>query len=88
MDEAEPKTTQKVADYLDKAHVILYVYLLYALGGLLVVFIQPETLDFSSYSTKLIAFGAALGLARGYASGKRAEGKGRATEVTATRNVP
>jgi hypothetical protein len=56
--------------------------MLYAVGGLAVVFIQPDTLNFSSYSTKLIAFGAALGLARSFASGKRAEGKGRAAQGT------
>jgi len=70
--------SDKTAELLDKTHIILYVFLLYALGGLIVVLAQPDTLDFNSYSTKLIAFGAALGLARGYASGKRAEGKGRA----------
>jgi hypothetical protein len=58
-----------------------FIFLLYAVGGLAVVFVQPDTLNFSDYSTKLIAFGAALGLARGYASGKRAEGKGRARET-------
>jgi uncharacterized membrane protein len=73
-------TSDKVADYLDKSHVILYVFMLYAVGGLIVVLAQPDTLSFGSYSTKLIAFAAALGLARGYASGKRAEGKGRAGE--------
>ena len=71
--------SDKIAAFLDKTHVILYVFLIYAIGGLIVVFAQPDTLDFNSYSTKLIAFAAALGLARGYASGKRAEGKGRAT---------
>jgi hypothetical protein len=70
-----------MAEFLDKSHVILFVFVLYAIGGLAVVFVQPETMDFSSYSTKLIAFGAALGLARGYASGKRAEGKGRANQA-------
>jgi hypothetical protein len=82
MQQAAEKTSDKVADYLDKAHVILYVFMLYAVGGLAVVFIQPDTLDFNSYSSKLIAFGAALGLARAYASGKRAEGKGRAVGGT------
>jgi hypothetical protein len=70
-----------MSELLDKAHVITFVFLLYAVGGLVVVFVQPETLSFTDYSTKLIAFGAALGLARGYASGKRAEGKGRAGTV-------
>jgi hypothetical protein len=85
MQQAAEKTSDKVADYLDKAHVILYVFMLYAVGGLAVVFIQPDTLDFNSYSSKLIAFGAALGLARAYASGKRAEGKGRAAGGAAHR---
>lgn len=70
-----------MSELLDKSHVITFVFLLYAVGGLVVVFVQPETLNFTDYSTKLIAFGAALGLARGYASGKRAEGKGRAGTV-------
>lgn len=69
-----------MTEALDKANVITLVFLVYAIGGLVVVFVQPDTLDFSSYSTKLIAFAAALGLARGFASGKRAEGKGRAKE--------
>jgi hypothetical protein len=73
--------SDRVTDYLDKTHIILYVFLLYAVGGLIVVFAQPDTLDFNAYSTRLIAFGAALGLARGYASGKRAEGKGRARQA-------
>ncbi len=72
--------SDRTIDYLDKAHVILYVFLLYAVGGLILVFVEPDTLDFNSYSTKLIAFGAALGLARGFASGKRAEGRGRGAE--------
>jgi hypothetical protein len=70
--------SDRVADWFDKAHVVLIVYLLYAIGGLILVFAHPETLDFNAYSTRLVAFGAALGIARGYASGKRAEGKGRA----------
>jgi hypothetical protein len=70
-----------VSEALDKANVMTFIFLLYAVGGMIVVFVQPETLNFSDYSTKLIAFGAALGLARGYASGKRAEGKGRAGTV-------
>ena len=67
-----------MTELLDKANIITLVFLLYAVGGLAVVFIQPDTLDFTEYSTKLIAFGAALGIARGYASGKRAEGTARA----------
>lgn len=67
-----------MSETIDKANVMTFIFLLYAVGGLAVVFVQPDTLNFSDYSTKLIAFGAALGLARGYASGKRAEGKGRA----------
>jgi hypothetical protein len=74
--------SDKIAELLDKTHIILYVFLLYAIGGLIVVFIQPDTLNFDGYSTRLIAFGAALGLARGYASGKRAEGRGRAQRPT------
>jgi uncharacterized membrane protein len=70
--------SDKVVDLFDKSHVILYVFLLYAIGGLIVVLAQPDTMDFGAYSTRLIAFGAALGIARGYASGKRAEGEGRA----------
>lgn len=69
-----------MSEALDKANIVTLVFLIYAIGGLAVVFIQPDTLDFSAYSTKLIAFAAALGLARGFASGKRAEGKGRAKE--------
>jgi hypothetical protein len=70
-----------VSEAIDKTNVVTLVFLLYAVGGIIVVFAQPDTLDFSEYSTKLIAFAAALGLARGYASGKRAEGKGRAGET-------
>jgi hypothetical protein len=73
--------SDKIAELLDKSHIILYVFLLYAIGGLIVVLVQPDTLSFDGYSSRLIAFGAALGLARGYASGKRAEGKGRARET-------
>lgn len=70
----------KIADYLDKAHVILYVFFIYAVVGGIIAATQPDTMDFNSYTGKLIAFASVLGLARGYASGKRAEGKGRARE--------
>lgn len=72
------ETLDKANALLDKANVITWVFLLYAAGGLAVVLAQPETMDFNEYSTKLLAFGSAIGLARGYASGKRSEGGGRA----------
>lgn len=72
-----------MSETVDKANVVTFIFLLYAVGGMIVVFVQPDTMNFSEYSTKLIAFGGVLGLARGYASGKRAEGKGRAKEAPA-----
>lgn len=72
------ETLDKATTLLDKANVITWVLLIYAVGGLLVVLIEPDTMDFNDYTTKLVAFAGVLGLGRGYASGKRAEARGRA----------
>lgn len=59
----------KPQSLLERANVITLVFLVYAIvGGILCA---TGGIDFDSYGTKLVAFGAAVGAVRGYLAGKR-----------------
>ncbi len=59
---------------LEKSPVVTAVFVIYAIVGGIICITNPQTMTFADYTTRLVAFGAAVGIARGYVAGKKQEG--------------
>jgi hypothetical protein len=56
---------------LTHVNVVTVVFVLAALAGAIVTVVEPTTLSFEDYLTKLSVFGGALGIGRGIAAAGR-----------------
>jgi hypothetical protein len=68
----------RLLDGLGEKNVVTLVFVIYAVVGGVLAIINPETLSFEEYSTRLVVFGGAVGIGKGILNGQKARAEGTA----------